>query len=245
LQSEFNCLAMSFLIVLGAFLGTILVLMIGYLLMFAIGYYVGVNRKYKPSDNGVDIYISTNGMHTDFIVPTQNKLFDWTSILDSRDYNRSLADFSFLGIGWGDYGFYLELEAWNKLTPKLAAKAMLLPNTPTLMHVTGYDHLPTEKLKVRKIALSKKQYLHLCSFIYNDFDISEDQQVQLLPGVGYGENDNFYKAHGSYHALHTCNYWVNKGLKKIGVRTALWSPLDKGIFYQLDKVKMPALSASV
>ena len=113
---------------------------------------------------------------------------------------------------------------------------MFIP-TPTIMHVIRYDELPQEELRIEKISISKNQYLHLCSFIFNYFALNEKQEIELIPNVGYNANDNFYHANGVYHAFHTCNYWVNKGLKKIGVRTALWSPLDKGIFYQLEKVK--------
>ncbi|MEM8910114.1 MAG: TIGR02117 family protein, partial [Bacteroidota bacterium] len=204
-----------------------------------------VNRKYRHvQEGGVNIFVSTNGMHTDFIVPTQHSLFDWSQIISSRPFDKALQDYPYLGIGWGDPGFYLELEAWNKMTAKLATRAMLIP-TSTIMHVTGYDQLPKQKLRVEKIAISKSQYVHLCSFIYSAFALKSNQEIDLIPNVGYADNDNFYKANGVYHAFHTCNYWVNKGLKKIGVRTALWSPLDRGIFYQLDKVKNKWLMDSI
>ena len=119
---------------------------------------------------------------------------------------------------------------------KIAARAMLIP-TPTIMHVTGYEVLPYDKLKVAKITISKSQFVHLSSFIYNAFRLKTNQEIELIPGVRYTEHDNFYHANGVYHAFHTCNYWVNKGFKRIGVRTALWSPFVKGIFYQLDKIK--------
>ena len=208
-----------------------------YFLLLPLGSLIPVNLKYRPAEKGIDIYLTTNGMHTDFVVPTKNYLFDWTQIVDSRPFAKNIADFPHLGIGWGDWGFYIELDAWENLSAKLAAKTLLNPKTATIMHITGYEQLPFDTLRVEKVSLSSSQYLHLCSFIYNAFALKDNQEIDLLPDLGYTENDNFYKAHGTYHAIHTCNYWVNKGLKKIGVRTALWSPLDKGIFYQLEKIK--------
>ena len=38
---------------------------------------------------------------------------------------------------------------------------------------------------------------------------------------------------GSYHAFNTCNSWTNRVLASIGVRTAMWSPTDHAILYQL------------
>ncbi|MEM6321656.1 MAG: TIGR02117 family protein [Bacteroidota bacterium] len=212
-----------------------------YLLLLPLGAIVPVNRKYQAVPNGVDIFLTTNGMHVDFVVPTQHSLFDWSQFTDSTPYEKALSNYPYLGIGWGDWGFYVELDAWENLSAKLALKTLLNPTTPTLMHLTGYDQLPSDTLKVQKISLSKSQYLRLCSFILAYFVMDDQQQPVLLPELGYTPNDNFYQAKGNYHALHTCNYWINKGLKKTGVRTALWSPLDKGIFYQLQKLKpLPA-----
>ena len=227
---------MSILSIIGGLILIAFLIVITYVILLPLGSLIPVNRTFKHVDDGVDIYVSTNGMHVDFIVPTQHESFDWTKLIDSTPFAKPLHQYPYLSIGWGDPGFYLELETWDKLTVKLAARAMLIP-TPTIMHVTGYDVLPYEELRIEKITISLDQYLHLCDFIYKDFAL-KNQELDLIPNVGYTENDNFYQAHGVYHAFHTCNYWVNKGLKQIGVRTALWSPFDRGIFYQLEKVKM-------
>lgn len=234
---------MILLSTIGGLLLLIILLVVTYLLLLPIGTIIPINRKFKPVRNGVDIFVSTNGMHVDYIVPTRNQLFDWSKIIDSSPYAKSLTEYPYLGIGWGDPGFYLELETWDKLSFKIAAKALLYP-TPTIMHVIGYDSLPGETLRVEKISISPSSYVHLSSFIYNAFRLDPDQKLDLIRGVGYTADDNFYQAKGVYHAFHTCNYWVNKGLKRIGVRTPLWSPLEKGIFYQLDKIKAtPILDA--
>jgi len=214
------------------------------LLLIPIGTIIPINRKYRPVKNGIAIYLSSNGMHTDFIVPTQNNLFNWTTLIDSQPYEKDLKQYPYLGIGWGDWSFYIELDAWENLTPKLAAKALLNPTTKTLMHITAYDELPTKERRVEKVSITHQQYLSLCTFIQTGFDFNDQQAIQLLPNLGYAPNDNFYKATGSYHYFHTCNYWVNKGLKKIGVRTSLWSPIDRGMFYQLGKVPQNTVSYS-
>ena len=222
---------------LGIFILVIIGIIILLLLLIPLGTIIPVNRKYQPANNGVAIYLATNGMHTDFIVPTQHSLFDWTTLIDSQPYEKSLTAYPYLGIGWGDWGFYRELDAWENLTPKLAAKTLFNPRTKTLMHITGYDKLPTAERRVEKVSITNQQYLALCDFIQTGFEFNDQQEVQLLPNLGYTPNDNFYKGTGAYHYFHTCNYWVNKGLKKIGVRTSLWSPIDRGMFYQLGKVK--------
>ena len=169
------------------------------LLLIPMGTIIPINRKYQPVTDGVAIYLSTNGMHTDFIVPTQNGLFDWTTLVDSAPYEKALKEYPYLGIGWGDWGFYVELDAWENLTAKLAAKTLLNPKTKTLMHITAYDFLPTEERRVAKVSISNQQYATLCEFIKTGFDFDGQQKIQLLPGLGYAPNDNFYRGTGSYH----------------------------------------------
>jgi len=229
-------------------LGILILVILGilalFLLLIPLGTIIPINRKYQPVKNGIDIYLSSNGMHTDFIVPTQNKLFNWGHLIDSQPYEKELKQYPYLGIGWGDWNFYIELDAWENLTPKLAARALLNPRTKTLMHITAYDELPAKERRVEKVSITNEQYLALCKFIQTGFDFNAQQEVQLLPNLGYAPHDNFYKATGSYHYFHTCNYWVNKGLKKIGVRTPLWSPIDRGMFYQLGKVQQNTVAYS-
>ena len=228
---------MIFLSSLGIFLLSILGILAAYLLLIPLGSIIPINRNYRPTTDGVDIYLSTNGMHVDFVVPTQNNLFNWADFIDSQPFDKTLENYPFLGIGWGDWGFYIELDEWDNLTAKLAAKTLLNPYTKTLMHITGHNKLPHENRRIEKVSLTNQQYLDLCTFMKSGFAYTEDQAIQLLPNLGYAPNDNFYKGSGHYHAFHTCNYWVNKGLKKIGVRTSLWTPIDRGMFYQLGKVK--------
>lgn len=226
---------MSLLIVLGY----VLLVIFGFLSLFIValglGTIIPVNRKFRPIKNGIDIFVTTNGMHIDFIVPTRNKLRDWTQIIDSQGFKKKLLDYPYLGIGWGAPEFYLELESWDNLPFDIAFRALAIPSS-TIMHVIGYDELPVEELKVKKISISSNQYIDLCRFISSSFKRNEQNDLLLIPDVGYTENDNFYHAHGVYHLFHTCNYWINKGLKQIGVYAPIWSPLDKGILYQLDRL---------
>lgn len=207
-----------------------------YLVLIPIGGLIPINRKFQFAAHGVDIFLSTNGMHTDFILPTNHPLFEWKQVLESRPYAKNLSDYPYLGIGCGDRAFYLELISWAELTPRIAAEAMLLPTT-RIMHITGYETLPEKNLQVKRIRISEHQYQQLCAFILQSFAKEKTGNVQLIPNKGYTIHDNFYQGTGIYHAFNTCNYWVNQGLKKIGVRTSLWSPLDRGIFYQLRFVK--------
>ena len=136
------------------FLGSFALVLL-YICLVPLGILIPVNLKFRPIANGIPIFLTTNGMHTDFVLPTKNNLFDWTKIIDNQPYAKAIKDYPYLGLGWGDWNFYIELDAWENLGPKLAANALLNPTTKTLMHITGYEILPHETLKLSLIHISE------------------------------------------------------------------------------------------
>lgn len=217
-----------------------LVLILGISIMYTFaGFLCSIipkNKSYKNHPKDVEVYLVSDGIHTDFLVPCMNAYFNWKNIIDDRPYQLTFDDQTFLSLGWGDRGFYLDIPTWGDLTFKVAARAMLIPSK-TVMHVTAHDHLPKDKKYLEKIHLSRSQYLLLCKYISSYFEVQQ-QQIVHIPNVGYTENDEFYNSTGSYHAFNTCNFWVNKGLILIGVRMPIWSHWAKGLFYQLRKAQV-------
>ncbi len=206
-----------------------------YFLIAFISNFIPVNEKFKPPLTGIELHLSTNGMHTDFILPAKNEVFDWTSIIEDTNFELGITKNTYLGIGWGDKAVHLDIGTWSELTIKMGLATLFLP-TPTILHITAYNQLPFATMNVKKTLISETQYLQLCQYIIGYFKVGTRQKAQLIEDVGYTPNDIFYQAVGKYHAFATCNTWVNKGLKKSGVRAPLWSPLDKGIFYQFGKI---------
>ena len=165
------------------------------------------------------IYISSNGVHTDFILPSALVPED---LLQQIGY---LADYPFLAFGWGDKGFYLDTPTWSDLKVSTAVRAMLLPS-PTAMHVTGYRSVGPEWARVD---LTDGQMAILNDYIAAGFRRDATGKLQHIEASGYGDNDDFFEAVGSYNAIYTCNSWINSGLKAASVRTAVWAPSEWGI----------------
>ena len=46
---------------------------------------------------------------------------------------------------------------------------------------------------------------------------------------GYGEQDVFYEAPGTYHFANTCNQWTSDTLSAAGIKTGWWTPLAGGV----------------
>lgn len=170
------------------------------------------------------VYALSNGVHTDLVFRVDR--------LDAVFRNQLAAPMGtkpYVAIGWGDKGFYLHTPSWAELKVSTALKAAFLPSE-TLMHLSFYGQIGSNW---KEIPLSEQQMRGLQKFVMQSFKKDSKGGFQLLKGAGFTSNDFFYKAVGHYTCFYTCNVWVNQALKKAAVKTAIWSPFDKGIFKHL------------
>ncbi len=177
----------------------------------------------------VSIYILTNGVHTDFVVPARSALIDWTRKVPYANTLAGDTSKPYLAMGWGDKGFYLETPTWADLKASVAFKAATGLNT-TAIHATYHSAMRVGD-SCRKIQLTTGQYQRLIRYIEQSFQ--EDRQgrfIHIPTNANYGDSDAFYEAKGSYSMFSTCNEWVNKGLKATGLKSCLWTPFDTGLF---------------
>ncbi|MFP9113218.1 TIGR02117 family protein [Flavobacterium sp. RHBU_3] len=202
-----------------------------YLLSVFILYRIPVNRH--PTEGGdIAIYIRTNGVHTDIVVPIKNEIKDWTTDLKfaHTQANDTLAKYA--AFGWGDKGFYLYTPEWSDLKASTAFKAAFYLST-SAMHTTFYRTMK-EDAECKKIMVTKEDYADLVQYISDSFQPGADDNLQWIQGHSYGRNDAFYEATGRYSLFYTCNTWANGALKSAHQRAALWTPYDKGIFYHYE-----------
>lgn len=194
------------------------------------------NRYAKPMDSGVEIWVVSNGPHTDIVLPIRSAEIDWTEFVDTKAFKPS--QFNYISFGWGDRGFYLDTPSWAKLKPKTAFKA-LFKLGKTTMQVVLYDDIPSNLKWVKSLTISTEQYQNIIAYIKQSFKYSDDGELMHIDFAGLPAYDalnyNFYEAEGQYHFLKTCNCWVNNALKEGEVKTPTWAPFSKAIFHQLDK----------
>jgi uncharacterized protein (TIGR02117 family) len=179
--------------------------------------------------NDVTVYLLTNGVHTDIVVPAKNEYQDWTTEVKYADTKSNDTANTYLAMGWGDKGFYLETPTWADLKASVAFKAATGLST-TAIHATFHREMELGD-SCRKITISSDQYKRLTSYITNSFQ--KDQHghfMNIKTNANYGDTDTFYEAKGSYSMFHTCNSWVNNGLKSTGLKSCFWTPFDTGIF---------------
>ncbi len=178
---------------------------------------VPTNRAWRPPASGIVIYVESNGIHTDLIVPKRAAGIDWTPLARARDLgDPRYATYDHLAIGWGERSFYLETPTWADLKLRTLLGAGL-GSVRTLVHV---EHLPrpTPGTNVRAITLRPQEYRRLAAFIESYWNLT------AKPHPGYGAWDAFYESRGRYDAARTCNSWTGTALAYAGVRVGVWTP---------------------
>ena len=173
----------------------------------------------------------SNGVHTDLVLPIKNKYQDWSKQVPFTHTLSQDSVVNFMAFGWGDKGFYLDTPTWADLKMSTALNAMFSLGS-SAMHVTPYQTM-NENESCKKVTISAAAYQKLVQYIQASFWSAQDGQFQNITGHHYHHYDSFYHARGSYSLFKTCNTWANQGLKHCGVKTSVWTPFDKGIFYHL------------
>lgn len=197
----------------------LLLIPLTYLLISLLLTAIPVNQKMGEEVKNHTVYLSTNGVHLNVVLPKEN--ID-PELLSTLKYNYND---NYIGFGWGDENFYLNTPTWGDLTFKNAIIALFLKSS-TLMHVTRYQTAGKDWIKVK---ISELELEKLNTYIYNSFALNQQGDKIILEGKGYSSYDDFYKAKGSYSVFKTSNSWVNTGFKSSGLKACLWTPFDFGL----------------
>lgn len=203
-----------------------------YLTIVLIGLIISVNNDYNKDVGEIDMYVASNGIHTDICLPVTSYGVDWTEFISTNSFNGIKKRPKYISIGWGDKGFFLDTPEWGDLTFETAFNAAFLPS-PTAMHVAYKNECPIENEKVKYCPITKIKFLLLVDFIKTSFQLQNNQSPIIIEGKGYTEFDNFYEAKGNYHLFRTCNTWTNKALSIAGVKTSALALFEKGILRHL------------
>ncbi|MCK4922587.1 MAG: TIGR02117 family protein [Bacteroidales bacterium] len=208
-----------------------LILFVSTYIIFAIIFsIIPVNRN-VATNNEIDIYIKTNGVHLDIALPIRNEIKDWTT--DVWIDNKITHIVNFISFGWGDKEFYMNTPEWSDLTLKTAFIATFL-RSPSAIHIDYHTNLQiNDKCKI--ISINKEQYKTIVNFIEQSFMRDSLGNTIQIQGFQTNTYDCYYNANNSYNLFFTCNTWTNKCLKESGLKACLWTPFDKGTLYHYRK----------
>jgi uncharacterized protein (TIGR02117 family) len=188
---------------------------------------ISVNSNVSQKDKEIEIFILSNGVHTDIVVPIKNEYKDWSKEILFQQTKSKDSLVNYLAFGWGDKGFYLNTPEWSDLKASTAFNAAFGLSS-SAMHTTFYKNM-NENANCKKIKISAKEYQKLVTYISESFTFDSSKRVQWISNYSYGNRDAFYEAKGSYNLFYTCNTWANNALKIANQKASLWTVTDTGI----------------
>ena len=207
---------------IGKWLLIFLLFVFSYLLAAWIFASLPVNQAQPKGE--ITLYLVSNGVHTDVVMPLKNEIFDWTRVVNPADSITDDANIAYVGLGWGERNFYLYTPEWKDLSVSNALGALSGLNR-TLIHITYYAFEPKEDDYIMKFSVTSEQYQRLTKSLSESFK-QEDGKTILLKDIHYQSNDAFYEAKGRYHLFNTCNTWLNDRLVESGLKGVYWTPFS-------------------
>jgi uncharacterized protein (TIGR02117 family) len=188
---------------------------------------IPVNSKYQSPEKGNEIFIISNGVHTEIGFPYKtnskylNEILQGDSIL--------LKGSEYVSFGMGQQEFYLTTPNWSDFKLQTGIKA-IFPST-AIMHVSYYKKRQPASEKLIYLNIRDVEMYKILNFIENSFKY--DFKGNVIP-ICLDEKLYFeyYESNLKYHLFNTCNNWTGKALKDAGIRTSIWSPFANGIVYQ-------------
>lgn len=197
-----------------------------YLFAALLGSIFPANQDWQQPEEGIELFIETNGIHTGIVMPIWNEVHDWTPLV-RPEHLKNPSDYgTHILVGWGHEGVYRNAEKWTDLRAVDALSAVF-GSDDTLIHIYHLKNPQAYPHYRRPIRVSPPQYAKIVKAVQSRFAL--DESYQTIPSSGYGERDLFYRSHGHYNAFYTCNSWTGDVLRQAGIRTGLWTPFQGGV----------------
>ena len=195
-----------------------------YLLAALFGSLIPVNAGWTEPDRGTTVYVASNGVHADLILPAEAQGLDWRPLLPAHDFAAVPPGAAWVAFGAGERRVYLDTPRWRDIKPRTVWSA--LTGGKRVMHVEWVGD-PTYAAKA--IRLRPHEYRRLWASIRAGFRLDAHGHPVRIGHPGYGPFDAFYEGEGRASAIATCNSWVGERLRLAGVKAPLWSPFVQGL----------------
>ena len=203
-----------------------------YLAGALVGGLVPLNSGWREAEAGTTVYLRSNGVHVDIVMPAVAQGLDWRPYFPARHFADAPARPRWFGFGAGERRVYLDTPTWADITPRTLWSAAM--GGERVLHVDR-TAAPGEDLVA--IPLRPEEYRRLWAAVRAQFVLSQSGRPQRLPHPGYGPDDAFYQARGRANAVNTCNQWVVDQLRLAGVKVSLWAPFPVGVRWRYREVR--------
>lgn len=207
-------------------LGAILAGIVLAFLLFALAGWIGSsiprNGDWREPEQGIEILVGTNGVHTELVLPLVTPEKDWRADFPAADLPVPRYDSTHVAVSWGEREVFLNTPTWWDLSPGTVLRIVGVGGEG-LLHVAHYVR-PAPSDDNRPVTLTPAEYRRLVDAIERSLPRRERVRYD-----GYGPHDVFYDAPGEYTASNTCNQWTSNMLAAAGVRTGWWTPFAGGV----------------
>lgn len=190
---------------------------------------ISVSSDVSQKDKQIEIFILSNGVHTDIVVAVRNKYKDWSKEILFQHTKSKDSLVNYLTFGCGDKVFYLNTPEWSDLKTITAFNAAFGLSS-SAMHTTFYKKMKGDEA-CKKIKILADEYQKLVTYISDSFHRDSHQNIQWISDYSYGNRDAFYEAKESYNLFYTCNTWANDALKITNQKASLRTVTDTGILF--------------
>ena len=194
--------------------------------------FLGISPFTVPEEKTTDpktelVYITSNGIHSDILLPIHHPLKDWKKTLSLE---KGLAVDTFqthLKFGWGDKNFFMRTKEWSDMEVGTVLNTVF-GRGPGAMHLILCTPKDLDQSSLMELHLTKQQYQRLCAFIQYSFKFENGKaKIKNHP---YGTYDFFFDSSIEYNMTYTCNTWTNNALKQGGQKACVWTPFKGAIF---------------
>lgn len=205
---------------------TIIALLVLYLSASVVGaLWTSSPQVLSQNEPTYQIYVTTNGFHSDIIIPYDDDLVKMLPI-QAVDFPDHLINAKHLIIGWGAQTAYTSLLELTDMSPRILVKSLFFDQS--VVHVQPFQR-DLKESTLQEITLSRTQMENMISFINQTFAYNSNKSPILLEGVSHGHGDIFYRGEKRYHLLYSCNVWTGEALRHAGVVMGYWTPFAQSI----------------
>jgi len=176
------------------------------------------------------ILVLSSPIHTDIAVPIEAVAGADFAFLRDAGLPVDSRGARWLLFGWGGKAFYVATPQLTEIRIGPLLKSITLDSS--VMHVEVIGPIAEPHPAVAGFTISKQGLARLLAFARASFAEAEGAPVRIV-GTGYGDNDAFYEAVGSFNAILGCNTWTAAALREAGLTTGWWNPLPETLVYSL------------
>jgi uncharacterized protein (TIGR02117 family) len=211
------------------FLAALVLLIVSYFAAALVSALFPDAGRAQQADGEPLVYVCTSLAHADIIMPSQDPLIDWASILPAIP--PGLPSETYLAFGWGDLRFFLETPRWADIRISVALGA-LAGLHDTAIRVVPVNQ-PADDPDCHALRVDRAGRQALINHIRASLAGEAAPQPVALSGF-----ETYYLAKGRYGPLRTCNQWVAEALADAGLPHALFAPFSFSIIWPLAKERL-------